>query len=98
MLTQAAGWMNTSPSTPGNSHTLPQRFQGKPVSTNCRARSPSTQAPANVSARGQPGAVSRASAAAAAMNSASVAASAGTAIGTNHQNRAASTRIASVTQ
>ncbi len=98
MLSNAAGWMNTSPSQPGNSQTLPSRFQGKPVPMNWRARSASTQAPARVRARGQPRRAKRAAQAAIPMKSASVAASAGTAIGTNHQNRAASIRIASVIQ
>ena len=53
---QAAGWMNTSPTGPGIAQTLPQGFQGKPVSTNWRARSASTQAPASARTRGQPGA------------------------------------------
>ena len=87
-----------SPIGPGNAQTLPQGFQGNPVSTNCRARSASTQAPASASTRGQPGRASRAMKQAAAMNSASVAANAGTASGTSHQKRAASYRIASVTQ
>ena len=79
-LIQAAGWMNTSPSRPGNSQTLPSRFQGKPVATNWRARSASTQAPASARARGQPGRAKRAAQAAAAMNNARVAARAGTAM------------------
>ncbi len=87
-----------SPSRPGNSQTLPSGFQGKPVATNCRARSASTQAPASVSAAGQPGRARHATAAGMAANTASTAASAGTANGTSHQKRAASIRIASVIQ
>ena len=90
--------MNTSPMGPGISQTLPQRFHGKPVSTNCRARSASTQAPASARTRGQPGRASRAMAHAAAMKTASPAAVAGTASGTSHQKRSASNRIASVIQ
>ena len=95
---QAAGWIITSPGRPGSSHTLAHGFHGKPVAMNCRARSASTQPPASASTRGQPRRASRASPAGTAMNSASTAASAGTASGTSHQKRAASTRIASVTQ
>ena len=94
----AAGWMNTSPTGPGTSQTLPHGFQGKPVSTNCRARSARTQAPASARTRGQPGGARRAMKQAAAMNTASPAATAGTASGTSHQKRAASNRIASVIQ
>jgi hypothetical protein len=90
--------MNTSPTAPGISQTLPQGFQGKPVSTNCRARSASTHAPPSARTRGQPGGAQRANRQAAAMKSASAAASAGTASGTSHQKRAASNRMASVTQ
>ena len=56
----AAGWMNTSPTGPGISQTLPQGFQGNPVSTNCRARSASTHAPASARTRGQPRGAQRA--------------------------------------
>ena len=47
--TRAAGCIMMSPSRPGTAQTLPSGFQGNPVATNCRARSPSTQAPASAS-------------------------------------------------
>ena len=90
--------MNTSPNLPGNSQTLPNGFHGKPPSANCRAMSNSTQAPARVNTRCHPDFAHHASAQTGAIKKLSNAASAGTAIGTNHQNSAALTRIASVTQ
>ena len=60
--TQAAGWMNTSPRFRGSPRRCPRGSTGTPVSTNCRARSASTQAPANASTRGQPGRARRATA------------------------------------
>ena len=83
--TRAAGWIRTSPALPPISQTLPSGFQGKPVAANWRARSASTHAPASTNTRGQPARAVRATAQAAAMNSASTAASAGTARGTSHQ-------------
>ena len=96
--TQAAGCMNTVPGVPGIAQTLPHGFQGNPVPMNWRARSDSTQHPASSAARRQPGTLSRASVQGTATNSAISAAKAGTASGTSHQYRAASTRIASVIQ
>ena len=65
---------------------------------NWRARSASTQPPARTITRAAPRAACQAIQAGSAMNTASKAESEGTATGTNHQNRAASIRIASVIQ
>ena len=90
--------MKMSPAKPGISHTLPSKFQGKPLSANCRARSPITQKAASTATRRQPAGISRAAPQGTAMNSARNVASSGTVIGTAHQNSAAITRIALVIQ
>ncbi len=84
--THAAGCMKARPSVPGTSHALPSRFQGKPVSANCRAKSPKTQPPASTATWRQPAGTVQASAQGMATNRPSTAASSGTAIGTAHQN------------
>ena len=93
-----AGWIIAVPSAPGNAHTLPQGFHGKPLSTNSRARSPITQPPASSDTRRQPGWAKHASAQAKAMKGASSSAVPGTANGTSHQYSPARSRIASVIQ
>ena len=92
--TQAAACTGKAP----KAQTVPSRFHGKPVKAQPRSNSNSTQAPANTSTRGQPALTRQASAAGPATKTASGSASAGTAIGTSHQKRSTSVRMAWVSQ
>jgi len=78
--------------------TVPSRFQGKPVKTTPRNISAAVQAAAKARMRGQPGGASRAASAGRMVKAPSGSASAGTAMGTSHQKRSTSVRIALVSQ